>query len=162
MIAGEGIEMIQRSARDIYEFVLDFERYKMADLKIGKVHSVVWRDGEGEVRYGGRFRGLTTPPVRQRIDVQEHRRIDVRSIPWTLAHAACRFHGVFTFEEVRTNVTRVYHREEFAFRVPLRWLVEPMLRSWLESDVEQEVARLKKLLEADTDAGGIGEPSAKR
>jgi hypothetical protein len=52
--------------------------------------------------------------------------------------------------------TRVTHREEFGFPVPLRWALEPLLRSWLESSMVEEMARLKDLLEVDeleVDAG---------
>jgi hypothetical protein len=62
VIAGEGTQLIHRPAKDIYEFVLDFEKYKLADLKIGRVHSVTWHGDHAEVRYSGRFRG----GVRQR------------------------------------------------------------------------------------------------
>ena len=42
MIAGAGTQLIRQPAKDIYEFVLDLERYKLADLKIGSIHSVAW------------------------------------------------------------------------------------------------------------------------
>jgi hypothetical protein len=148
MIAGEGTQVIRRPARDIYEFVLDLEQYKKADLKIGKVHSVTWNGDRAEVHYAGRFRGLTTPSVRQTITVQPYRRIDVRSIPGTFADFMSRFHGTFTFEDLGGGTTRVFHREELVFRPPLSWIVEPLLRSWLARDTPQEVLRMKALLEA--------------
>ena len=40
MIVGEGTALIRRSPRDILEFVLDLERYRQADTKIGRVHFV--------------------------------------------------------------------------------------------------------------------------
>ncbi len=148
MIAGEGTAIIRRSAKAIYEFILDLEKYKQADLKIRTVHSVVWHGEQAEVHYSGRFRGLSTPAVRHIITVQPYRRIDVRSKPGTLAHFVSRFHGSFTFEEVGHDETRVFHREELQFRPPLSWIVEPILRSWLEADTAQEVVRLKAMLEA--------------
>ncbi len=149
MIAGEGTQLIRRPARDVYEFILDFEQYKKADLKIGAVHSVTWHDARhAEVHYGGRFRGVPTPSVRQLITVEPYRRIDVRSKPGTFAHAASAFHGSFTFEELGDGTTRVHHREELEFARPLAWLVEPLLRAWLEGDTPEEVVRLKTLLEA--------------
>ena len=147
MIAGEGTQLIQRPARDIYEFILDFEKYKQADLKIGTVHSITWHGDQAEIHYRGRFRGLTTPAVRQIITIQPYRRIDVRSTPGTFAHFTSRFHGLFTFEDLGGGVTRVFHREELDFRPPLKWLLEPLLRAWLEDDTPQEVLRLKALLE---------------
>ena len=148
MIAGEGTQLIHRPARDIYEFVLDPQRYKQADLKIGTVHSVTWHGDRADIHYSGRFRGISTPSVWQSITVQPYRRIDVRSKPGTLAHFLSRFHGLFVFEELGEGTTRVFHREELVFRPPLNWLVEPLLRAWLEEDTPQEVLRLKTLLEA--------------
>jgi hypothetical protein len=148
MIAGEGTQLIHRPAKDICEFVLDFEKYKRADLKIAAVHSVTWHGDHAEVHYSGRFRGMTTPAVRQIITVQPYRRIDVRSIPGSLAHFLSGFHGMFTLEELGNGDTRVFHREEFVFRPPLEWLIEPLLRDWLADDTRQEVLRLKTLLEA--------------
>jgi hypothetical protein len=159
MIAGEGTQVIERPAKDIYEFVLDPEQYKKADLKIGTVHSVTWNGGQAEIHYSGRFRGLPTPSVRQIITVQPYRRIDVRSMPGTVAHFMSRFHGTFTFEELGNGVTRFFHREELVFRPPLKWFVEPLLRSWLENDTPQEVLRLKALLEATPHADRQGSTS---
>ncbi len=152
MIAGEGTQSIHCPAKDIYEFVLDPEKYKRADLKIGTVYSVSWRGDQAEIHYSGRFRGLTTPAVRQIISVEPYRRIDVRSKPGTFAHFMSRFHGLFTFEELGNGVTRVFHREELVFRPPLSWIIEPLLRSWLENDTREEVLRLKMLLEAAPEA----------
>ena len=148
MIAGEGTQLIQRPAKDIYEFVLDLEKYKLADLKIGRVRSVTWHDNSAEVAYSGRFRGLPTPVMRQVITVQPYRRIDVRSKPGTFAERVSRFHGVFTFEDLAGGATRVFHREELIFPPPISWFIEPLLRGWLANDTPQEVRRLKALVEA--------------
>ena len=149
MIAGEGTAVVRCSARAAYEFVLDLERYRQADRKIAKVHSVAWHgEREAEVCYSGRFRGWTTPAVRQTLTVEPYRRIDVRSKPGTAAHAASRFHGSFTFEELPDGTTRIFHREELCFHPMLAWLMEPLLRDWLERDTPEEVARMKTLLEA--------------
>jgi len=147
MIAGEGTELIRRPAKDVYEFVLDLERYKQADLKIATVHSSTWDGDHGEVRYSGRFRGLVTPAVRQTVTVEPHRRIDVRSIPGTFAHSMSRFHGTFTLEDQGDGTTRVFHREELEFTPLLAWLVEPLLGDWLQRDTPEEMSRMKALLE---------------
>ena len=148
MIAGEGTIVIDRPARDVYEFVLDFEQYMRADLKIAAVHSITWKDDGAEVHYSGRFRGVRTPAVRQAVTVEPYRRIDVRSIPGTLAHFMSTFHGSFIFDALADGTTRVFHREELTFRFPLDLLLEPLLGPWLASDTPQEVARMKTLLEA--------------
>src|SRR5262249_51597283 len=149
MIAGEATVDIHRPAREVCDFVLDLERYKQADRKIGSVHSVIWNAAgdEADIEYSGRFRGFDTPAVRQTLHVERDRRIDVRSKPGTLAHAVSRFHGIFTFEDLGDGVTRVFHREEIEFGPPLKWLMEPLLRAWLENDTPKEMQRMKALLE---------------
>lgn len=87
MIAGEGSRVIHKPVREIYDFVLDPDRYRRADLKIGQVYSLRWLDDRSaEIHYSGRFRGWVTPAVRQIITVEPCRRIDVRSKPGTAAH----------------------------------------------------------------------------
>ena len=54
MIYGQGTALIHRSAHDILEFVLDFERYRCADTKIRRVYSVVRNGNEGRLRYSPR------------------------------------------------------------------------------------------------------------
>lgn len=148
MIAGEGTAIIRCSAKDAYGFVLDLERYKRADHKIAKVYGVQPRgEREAEIHYSGRFRGWTTPAVRQTATLEPYRRIDVRSQPGTVAHAVSRFHGSFTFEELGDGTTRVFHREEICFHPAVAWLFEPFLRDWLAQDTPQEVERMKQLLE---------------
>ena len=147
VIAGEGSAVVRCSPRAAYEFVLDLERYRQADHKIGAVHSVAWHGDEGEVHYSGRFRGWPTPAVRQTITVEPYRRIDVRSKPGTAADALSRFHGVFTFEELGDGTTRVFHREELGLHPAVAWLLAPLLRDWLAADTPLEIARMKALLE---------------
>src|SRR5881396_1055784 len=110
VIAGEGTAVVRGTPRAAYEFVLDLDRYRKADHKIGAVHSVAWHGDEGEIHYSGRFRGWPTPAVRQTIRVERYRRIDVRSKPETAAHTVSRFHGVFTFEDLGDGTTRIFHR----------------------------------------------------
>ena len=147
VIAGEGTAIVRCFAKDAYEFVLDLDRYRQADQKIGTVHSVTWHGTEAEIHYSGCFRGWTTPAVRQTITVEPYRRIDVLSKPGTMAHAASRFHGVFTFEELGDGTTRVFHREELDLHPAVAWLLAPLLRDWLAADTPEEVARMKQLLE---------------
>lgn len=150
MIAGEGTAIVRCTARDAYAFVLDIERYRRADFKIGTVYSLAWQnDYEAEIKYSGRFRGWPTPPVRQTITVDPYRRIDVRSKPGTFAHKVSRFHGLFIFEELDGGTTRVFHREELASHPAVAWLVEALLRDWLARDTPQEVERMKQLLEGE-------------
>jgi hypothetical protein len=63
---------------------------------------------------------------------------------------SCAFHGSFVLEPSGTS-TRVTHREEFSFRAPLAWVMEPVLRGWLTSVMEDEMTTLKGLLERDAE-----------
>jgi Polyketide cyclase / dehydrase and lipid transport len=81
--------------------------------------------------------------------VDRPRRIDFRSKSGTWQHAFLRFHGSFVLEPLGAT-TRVTHREEFSFRAPLGWVVEPMLRRWLAAAMNDEMTRLKDLLESDS------------
>lgn len=47
--------------------------------------------------------------------------------------------------------TVVTHREMFDFKLPWRWVAEPLLRRWLESDTPDEMVRFKQLVEQDQD-----------
>ena len=70
MICGEGRAVIAASPRDCIEFVLDLERYRQADTKIGNVLSVDRvADNEYRARFRSRFRGLPVPAVTQIINV---------------------------------------------------------------------------------------------
>ena len=148
MIAGEGTQIICRPAKDIYEFILDLQRYRKADTKIGRVHSVQWHGQTAEIRYAGRFRGWPTPVVRQVITAEAYRRIDIRSKPGTLAHRIAPFHGLFILEPLDDATTRVFHREALDPPAPFKWLLEPLLGRWLADDTPAEVLRMKQLLEA--------------
>lgn len=153
MIAGEGTQRIRRSAKDIYDFILEPEQYRRADTKIGRVHSLQWNGDSAEICYSGRFRGFRTPAVRQVITVEPYRRIDVRSKPGTFAHLVVPFHGLFVLEELGDGTTNVFHREALDPPVPMKWLLEPLLRRWLEQDTPAEMVRLKQLLESPNNRG---------
>ena len=152
VIAGEATQLIHRPAKDIYDFVLDLDSYKKADTKIAEVFSVRWSGDQVEILYRGVLRGIPSPPAVQIATVQPGRRIDVRSKPGTLAHWMVGFHGVFTFEELAGGATRVFHREEFTFRAPFKWIAEPYLAAWLAEDTRQEMVRMKALLEGTAQA----------
>ena len=146
MIVGEGTALIRRSPRDILEFVLDLERYRQADTKIGRVHFVE-RDGNcGRARYAGRMRGLPGPAETVQWELEPWSRLHFWSTPSLWPGVLYHFDGLFTCEET-AEATRVHHREAVSLRPPLAWIVEPLLRAWLARDTVEEVARMKALLE---------------
>lgn len=146
MICGEGTTVIARPASDVLEFVLDPEKYRRADRKIGRIVSVQRDGNEGTVRHSARLRGLPTPRASLRWRLVPYSKLELRTAPSVMAKLLGRFEGLFTCEE-RDHGTVVYHRECFYFTGPIRWLLEPYLRTWLERDTSQEVERMRDLLE---------------
>ena len=143
---GEGTALIRRSPRDVLEFVLDLERYRQADTKIGLVHFVERNGNRGRARYAGRMRGLRGPAETVDWELEPWSRLHFRSTPSLWPGVLYHFDGLFTCEETAEG-TCVRHREAVSLRPPLAWVVEPLLRAWLARDTVEEVARMKALLE---------------
>lgn len=145
VIVGEGQATVAASTAEVFEFVLDLHRYRLADRKIGRVGRIE-RDGDsGTVRFAGRIKGMPGPSG---------------VYPFTMTRTGLRFgspiagpakwllefEGTFDCEESE-NGTIVRHREAFAFKSPWRWLAEPLLRGWLEADTAEEMVRFKQVIE---------------
>jgi hypothetical protein len=148
MACGEGSAIIACSPRAVLEFVLDVERYRLADRKIGRVH---WmrRDGDhGQVKHDGRLLGLPFPPMVLAFTLTSWSRLDFRMVtaPWPLTG----FEGFFTCEPT-VQGTRVVHRERFAVH-PLIGLLDPLFGAWLARDTPREVIRIKRILERELHA----------
>lgn len=148
MIEGRGEATINRPAKDCYDFVLDLDRYRTADEKVGKVFRIDFDGRNGEVFYSGKINGLPGPPMTHLIEADPYRRIVIRTKPRTWQAAVSPFYGEFTFEEVDDSTTRVVHVERLAFKGPWRTVMERALANWLEADTPAEVARMKAALEA--------------
>ena len=146
MICGEGRAVINASPRECIEFVLDLDRYRQADTKIGKVKSVDRvSDTEFHATFGARFRGVPTPAVTQIIKVTPWSAIDVVNAPGWVDKLS-RFEGSFRCEPVEGG-TEVVHRECLEFAAPVRRLAEAFLGKWLAADTKAEIERMKSLLE---------------
>lgn len=145
MIVGEGTATVAVPPSAVFEFVLDLERYRRADRKIGRVGAIHRQGDRGTVEFSGRIRGLPGPrgvypftvsPTRLRFGAP------IRGAAgWFLD-----FEGTFDCEETPDG-TVVTHREVYSFKWPWRWLVEPLLRRWLEADTAGEMVRVKALVE---------------
>jgi hypothetical protein len=145
MACGEGSATIACPPRAVLEFVLEVERYRLADRKIGRVH---WmhRDGNhGQVKHNGRLLGLPFPAIVLAFTLTPWSRLDFRmvSAPWPLTG----FEGSFTCKPTALG-TRVTHRECFTLH-PLIGLLDPLFGAWLTRDTPQEVGRIKQLLERE-------------
>lgn len=147
MIEGRARAVIHASAQECYEFVLDLDRYRQADHKIGRVRSLEFDGHAGEVHYTGRLRGLPSPVMTHLIEAAPHRSIAVRSKPGTWQDRLGPFHGTFAFVAVDADTTDVEHVEQMSFRGPARPVLERMLGAWLAADTPAELGRMKSLLE---------------
>jgi hypothetical protein len=145
MIVGEARTTLSASPAEVLEFILDLDRYREADHKIGRVGEV-HRDGDvGTAEFAGSLRGLPgmmgTYPFR----------LTPTSITFGSPIAGparffLDFEGSFDCE-VTSAGTVVTHREAFDFKAPLRYLAEPAFRGWLQDDITEEMVRFKHLIE---------------
>jgi hypothetical protein len=146
LIVGEATATVRASPGEVFEFVIDLERYRQADRKIGRVGEVRRFGDGGTVRFSGRIRGLPGPSGTYPFTLTESRLAFGTPIAgparWFLEH----FEGSFDCEGTADG-TVVTHREVYRFRRPWRWLAEPLLRSWLERDTAAEIVRFKALIE---------------
>jgi len=151
MIVGEASVTVTVPPTGVLEFVLDLDRYRQADHKIGRVGRVT-RDGDrGTAVFSGRIKGMPGPSG---------------TYPFTMTPTSLKFGspiagpaGWFlnfegSFECIETpEGTVVVHREVFDFKRPWQWFLDPLLRTWLENDTSEEMARFKDLVEGATIPG---------
>jgi uncharacterized protein YbjT (DUF2867 family) len=143
-VCGEGTAVIERNPKDILEFVLDVNRYRSADRKIGRVRYVHRKGNTGQVRHDGRFLGIRAPAATLSFELTPYSRLEFRgaSVPWPLKD----FEGSFTCEE-SSHGTRVIHRECFVLGPMLGRVFRILLGGWLSRDTPAEVLRMKRILE---------------
>ncbi len=113
--------------------MLDVDRYRRADLKIGRVH---WmrRDGNtGLVRHGGRLVGLPAPAVTLSFELTPYSRLDFRGeeMLWPLRG----FDGFLLGPLVGPGFRLLFGR-------------------WLSRDTPAEVLRMKRILEDEPCGAG--------
>src|SRR5580704_11245498 len=137
MIVGEASVTVTVPPTGVLEFVLDLDRYRQADHKIGRVGRVT-RDGDrGTAVFSGRIKGMPGPSG---------------TYPFTMTPTSLKFGspiagpaGWFlnfegSFECIETpEGTVVVHREVFDFKRPWQWFLDPLLRKWLENDTTEEM-----------------------
>jgi hypothetical protein len=145
MIVGEATTTVAAPPREVFEFVLDLSRYRQADRKIGRVGVVVRTGDSGTVSFSGRIKGLPGPAGKYPFTVTASRLVFASAIAGP-ARWFLDFEGTFDCE-VTADGTVVTHREVFNFKKPWRWIAEPLLRQWLETDTAEEMVRFKELLD---------------
>lgn len=144
VVCGEGRGVIRRPPKDILEFVLDVDQYRLADHKIGRVYYVRREGDSGEVRHVGKLAGIPGPAVVLGFRLTPYSRLDFQGlrVPWPVRG----FQGSFTCEETPEG-TRVVHRECFTFGPIAGRIFRVLFGSWLKRDTPAEVLRMKRLLE---------------
>lgn len=145
MIVGEATTTVAVAPSEVFEFVLDLERYRQADRKIGRVGPVRRSGNTGTTTFSGRIRGLPGPSGTYPFTLMESR-LQFGSPIGGLARWFLDFEGSFDCEVLAAG-TVVTHREVFKFKRPWRWVAEPLLRRWLETDTAEEMIRFKALVE---------------
>jgi hypothetical protein len=146
-ISGIGKTIMRCEPQAVMEFVLDVERYRQADHKIGRLHYMRRLANRGRVRHGGRFLGIPAPAATLDFELTPFSRLEFRGfrMPWPLRG----FHGSFTC--IATSIgTQVTHEECFAFGPVTGRLARPLLHRWLARDTQAEVIRMKHQLERAT------------
>ena len=144
MMRGEGIEVINGvTPEDVFHFVLDDAQYSKADTKIVRVTKVAdTADGMIAIEEG-KFFGLPGSVVTR------YRWVPFKRIDVTLVHGVLKsLNASFDVEQVEGG-TRVHHVEEMEMGMgPVGQLFDVAFRSWLENSVRQEVAEIRRLMEA--------------
>jgi hypothetical protein len=145
MIVGEASATVAVSPQEVFDFVLDLRRYRLADRKIGKVGATTRTGDRGTVRFAGRIKGLPGPMGTYPFTLTDSRLVFGSAIAGP-ARWFLDFEGSFDCA-VAADGTVVTHREVFDFKGPWHWIAEPLLRRWLETDTAEEMVRFKALVE---------------
>ena len=145
MIVGEATTTVAAPAKAVFDFVLDLERYRQADRKIGRVGAISDEGDRGTVQFSGRIRGLPGPSGTYPF-TRTATQLRFASPVSGPARWFLDFEGTFDCDETGDG-TVVTHREAFSFKRPWRWIAEPLLRGWLENDTADEMVRFKELVE---------------
>ena len=146
MIVGEGTATVGVSPREVFEFVLDLNRYRQADHKIGRVGAIKRDGGQRHRAVLGTHHGHPEPVGHLPVHASPPRACSSgRRSPGSTS-GSLEFDGTFDCETTDAG-TVVVHREAFTFKGPLRWILEPLLRRWLAADTKQEMVRFKEIIE---------------
>jgi hypothetical protein len=150
-VVGEADVVMATSSARVLEFVMDVERYREVDAKIGRIHWVQ-RSPDGRqvtFRFTPRL-GPVPALLRSTQHVTRHgeRALVIRPTPsWT--DRLARFEGTVECWPHRDGV-RVRRRLEFWLAPVLRPLLGPPLRRWLATDVPAELDAARRALERGT------------
>jgi hypothetical protein len=145
MIRGEGTEVINGvTPKDVWEFVLDPAQYTKADTKIIWVTKLADTDDGMIGLEEGKFFGARGSVVTRYRWTPDYTRISV-----TLIHGLLKSLNAFFEIEETDGGTKVRHVEEMEMAFgPIGKVLEAGARKWLADSVRQEVAEIRRLMEA--------------
>lgn len=143
---------IRAPAKQILQFVCDLERYRQADHKIATITQQPTVSPESPTaltRYSGRLRGVPTPPEWQIVHLEPWSRLTLRSKPGQWTNRFATFEGGFICDDLDDERCLVTHYEQFTWHPAVEPLAERALANWLQDDIEDEMQRLKTLIETE-------------
>lgn len=149
-VVGEAEIAIRTTPEEMLEFILDVERYKAVDSKIGTIHWVRRSPDGREVTFRFTPRLGPLPPVvrsTQRVTRVGDDGVSITAVPSPIDRLA-RFHGSMNVIQADGGVL-VRRRLEFWLVRPLRGVLGPVLRRFLSRDVPAELAAVRSVLEGD-------------
>jgi len=103
-----GTTLIEAEPRAVLEWILDLERYRQADPKVGPVKEPVRLDEEGlgRVRYRGRLVGVPTPVDTQDVHLERWHRLTLTGAPGVWTRWFVDFEGTFECERHPGHASR--------------------------------------------------------
>ena len=153
MIEAETAIEIGASPSAIVSWMRDLERYRTIDPKMRRVLSVRWSGDRAQLRATGRLRHLPAVPVAFLIRIRGNDAIEVESDPAAWQTRIVKFRGTYHFDETTPGRTRVLHRQEFTFRTPLGWLLDPYLERWHRRTTREQLVALRNAIETQASKG---------
>lgn len=149
-VVGDAEVLIRTTATEVLDFILDVERYRTVDPKIGTIHWIRRSPDGREVTF--RFTPQLGPlpaVVRstQRVTRVGDHAVSIAALPSWVDRLA-QFHGSLSTAPAQEGVL-VRRRLEFWLAAPLRPTLGPVLRRWLARDVPAELAAVRQTLEAN-------------
>lgn len=148
-VVGEAETTIRTTAAEVLEFILDIERYKTVDSKIGTIHWVRRTPDGREVTFRFTPRLGPLPAVvrsTQRVTHNGDHSVSITTLPSRVDRLA-RFQGSMKVTRTDDGVL-VRRRLEFWLAPPLRAVLGPVLRRFLSRDVPAELAAVRNVLES--------------
>ena len=148
-VVGTAEMTMRTTATEVLEFILDVERYRTVDSKIGTIHWIHRSADRREVTFRFTPRLGPLPPVvrsTQRVTRMGNDSVSITALPSWVDRLA-RFHGSLSVTPVHGGVL-VVRRLEFWIVSPLRLTLAPVLRRWLSRDVPAELAAVRLALES--------------